>query len=134
GVTRDERKPCGLRRRADQRIERVAGETELVGDKYLWRAHVERLIRGVAEQILEEGSYAPAQIDAGDPREEAALPHHNGGHVENGLAALAAVEEGGGVRPELAAAGGVEHEGVRIGHSSGRISHGAASSARRHRR
>ena len=90
---------------------------------------VERLIRRVAEQIVEEGANGAPQVDARHARQQAALPDDAVGHVENRVAPLAAIEERGGAGPELAAARGVKHERVRVGHRGLRISHGALSSA-----
>ena len=40
--------------------------THLVGDRDLFGRQVDRLIRGIAEEIGEEFSYRPLQIDAPD--------------------------------------------------------------------
>src|SRR6185369_13376201 len=64
GVTSDERQIDGARRRTDERVEGIAVEPQLVGQiDLLWR-DVDGLIRGVAEEVVEERPDRPAQVDA----------------------------------------------------------------------
>ena len=54
------------------RVKRSSSATNTVS-----RRDVERLIRGVAEQIVEERAHGPPQVDARHARQQAAFPHHD---------------------------------------------------------
>src|SRR5262249_62055477 len=84
GVTCDERQVDAARRRADDRVEWIAVEAQLVGQiDLLWR-DVDRLIRWVAEEIVEEGTDRPAQVDPRHSSQETAFPDHDRRHVKDG--------------------------------------------------
>ena len=51
-------------------------EPQLVGQDDLPGREVERLEGGIAEEIVQEGAEAAAQVDAAPPRQQAALPDH----------------------------------------------------------
>ena len=80
-------------------VERIAGESKLVGKKHLFGRQLEGLVRRIAEEIVEERTNAPPQVDARDAREQAALPDHRHRHIQDGLAALASIEERGRALP-----------------------------------
>jgi hypothetical protein len=52
----------------------------------------ERVIGGIAEEIVEERLHRASQVDAAGPRQQADLPDDGHGHVEERLLALAGVE------------------------------------------
>ena len=54
--------------RADERVERIVVWTRLVGDIDLLGRQVDRLIRGIAEEIGEEFSHRPLQVDTAQVR------------------------------------------------------------------
>jgi hypothetical protein len=77
-ITRDERQAHRLRGGHDERVERVARERRKVRQVHLIGGDIERLVRGVAEQIAEELPDAAPQVDAPCPTQKTALPHHRG--------------------------------------------------------
>ena len=93
---------------------------------------IERLIGGIAEQVVEERRQRTMQVDTDRAREQADLPHHHGWHVEDRLPAFAGLEVRTRFRAELPAAGRMKDERVRVGHGS--VSHDASPSACRRER
>jgi hypothetical protein len=55
------------RRSNDHRIEWITREAKLVGQKDLLGCEFERLVRGIAEQIVEKRANASPQVDACRP-------------------------------------------------------------------
>src|SRR5204862_1725338 len=127
-VARDQWEIHCARRGADQRVERVAVESHLVGEKQLLRRQIERMIDRIAEQIVEELADRPAQVDASRSREQTQFPNHCDRHVEERLSLLAAFVEGSRSWTQLAAARSVKQEGVGLGDRGLRIGHDASLS------
>ena len=128
---RQQRKIQRTRGRADQQIERITTEAQLVADADLLGGHVERLIGRVAEEIVEEAAHGAPQVHARHTRQQAHFPHDDGRHVDHRLLTLASFEHGGGLGAQPAAAGGVKEDRVRVGDGGREISHGASSAIQR---
>jgi hypothetical protein len=75
---------------------------------------IDRLIGRIAEEIVEKSPDAAAKRDAGHACEQAALPGDSDRHVEDNLAALAALEQPDGPRAEPSAARCVKDQRMRV--------------------
>src|SRR3990172_5241308 len=78
-VARDEWQTKVARDCDDEGIEGIASKTQFARDHAVLAGDVQRLIRGVAEQVVEERACRPAQVDANRARQQNDLPHHDGG-------------------------------------------------------
>ena len=67
-------------------------------------ARIEVMKRRIAEQIPEEGTYAPAEVDASRACKRAAFPDHRSGDVQRGFVPLAPIEERARLSSEARAA------------------------------
>jgi hypothetical protein len=88
---------------------------------------VERLVRGVAEEILEELADAAPQVDSPRSGEQAALPHHDSRNIDDRLACFAPGEQARGAIAERSAARSMEDQRVGVGDRRLRVSHAASS-------
>ena len=125
-VARHERHRKRLRRRDDQRIERIARESQLVGEIDLLGGLIERLVRWVAEEIVEEVTQRAPQVDAAGAGEQPDFPDDRHWDIDERLLPLARLEMRGRPASQGRGAQGVEQERVRVGHGRLGISHGGA--------
>ena len=100
----------------------------LVGVEDMRSSEIDRLIRGITEQVGEERADGPVQVDPDGAREQADFPDDRRRDVEDRLAPLARVEVCARFGSELSAAPGVKHQRVRVG--DGRLNHVLAASGR----
>ena len=105
--------------RDDERIERIARETQIVCQVDLLGRQVDGVIRGVAEEIAEKVSNRAPEVDPAGTRQEAHLPHHSHRHEHERLLALARLEVRRRPAPQRSTGRRMEKESVGVGDGCG---------------
>src|SRR6266508_370902 len=91
-IARYERKTERQSRCADQSIEWIAIDADLVGGENLLRSEIKRLIRRIAEKVVEKSAQRAVQVDSHGASEEGALPDHRCRNIQDRLSTFARLE------------------------------------------
>ena len=126
-VSRQERQRQRTCRGDDERIERIARESQIVGIIDLLGSEVERVIRRVAEEIAEKFRHRPPQVHAAGARQKPNFPDDRDRHIRERLLAFAGVEVLSRPAAQHTAGGCVKEQSVGIRNRGWEISHGDAT-------
>ena len=126
-VARHQRQRQGSCGCDNQRIERIAGESQLVGEVDLLQRQIQRVIGRVAEEIVEEGASGTPQVDPAGTCQQTDFPNHGRRDVDEGLLALAGLEVCRRPTTQRPIGRRVKQEGMSIGDDGRKISHDGVS-------